>query len=104
MRKTVKIDALIVKANYMLAASIDDLKKEREGIASFVESILCDHGVYNGFNLLNKAQLKGKAKIPGVNHCCTCEERLKILVESKQTKDPWFENCDSTRKAFQIKA
>jgi len=101
MRKTVRIVDLIAKANHILAASVDEIKKEREGIAFLVESILHDHGAYNGFNYLTKAQLKGEAKTPGIDHCCTNEERL--WSQEQTNIDPWFLNCDQTRKAFHVK-
>lgn len=100
MRKTINFKTLIEEANSILAASENSLTKQREGIATFIEFLLLKNRVYNGFNYLTKAQLKGNATIPGVNHCCSSLERQKYLKNNNV--DLWRENCDETRKAFHI--
>lgn len=105
MKTTIRIQELIERANKFLAASDDMLVSERSGIYAFVEDILFINNCYNGFNSLTKGELKGKATIPGVNHCCTHDERMEHMEKTGIDSTPidaWFLDCDSSRKKLRV--
>ena len=51
-RKTVKVADLVNRANHMLQWSADDLTRERQAIAVFVEGVLHDANGYAGYTYL----------------------------------------------------
>ena len=58
MAKTVKIEALINRANHFFYHSGDAFRGERKGMQSLVESFLHDCNRYRGFGYLSAEQSK----------------------------------------------
>jgi hypothetical protein len=54
-RKTLHTKTILDTANNMLANSVPELRKEREGIAALLESLLHEAGAYAGFQYLESA-------------------------------------------------
>lgn len=68
-RKTVEISKLIDRVNHHNAFTADAKKNERETLNIFLENILLEAGVYEGFNYLRADDLdpRGEATSIGIN-------------------------------------
>lgn len=51
-RTTIRVGDLVAKFNGMIAATPDDMARERSALASALESVLHDTGNYRGFSYL----------------------------------------------------
>lgn len=51
-RKTIRVADVADKINAMIAATADDMTRERQALAGALESILLDTGNYHGFRYL----------------------------------------------------
>ena len=63
MAKTVKVEALIERANCYFRNSENDKREARRALQSFVEGFLHDAKRYRGFRYLAKEEMK-----PGLTH------------------------------------
>jgi len=48
-RKTITVESLRDKVNFMIEATPDDMTRERQALAMVLESVLHDTGNYHGF-------------------------------------------------------
>jgi len=88
-RKTLKVEDLRVKINSMLADSTCT-PDVRQGMIHVLESTLHETGNYNGFNYLEKRDVK-EGQLPGVN--MNEDGTLPDYVTR-------FKNTDDTRRAY----
>ena len=88
-RKTIKIDMLKERANNMLKSDYTSIE-QREGVMDLMSAVLMEANAYDGFNYLNKFELKDGLK-PGINYS---DERTMVDGDDR------FKNTDRTRVKF----
>jgi hypothetical protein len=65
MRKTIEVSDIKIRLNHALESSSDEMKVERQAIATFAEGILMDTGNYRGFQYLSSEYLPVEEQVQG---------------------------------------
>ena len=92
MRKTIKVNELVQKVNFLLASSSDKDIELRKGYIEVLRSILNETGNNHGYTHLSKNDLVYTGLTPGVN----INEDGSFINDIKLR----YQNTDDTRRRY----